>query len=70
MLKRGQNMAQDRMITAIGRIENALSRLEKSVRSLPALPTEGGVHHRHEQLKDETRAILLDLDQLLAGASR
>jgi hypothetical protein len=55
-------MVQERLILAIGRIERALSRLEK-VR----IPASGDSEllARHEALKSETRAAIRDIDALL-----
>lgn len=63
--KAGYNMAQQRLILAIGRIERALSRIEQ----LPERPTTSGgdpdLLARHEQLKSETRAAIREIDELL-----
>lgn len=59
-------MATQRLIVAIGRIERALSRLEQ----LPAEANSEAVSDlagKHEQLKAETRAVISDLDAILAG---
>lgn len=63
-------MAQDRMIAAIGRIENALSRIEKAGDLARPSSVDDGIRQRHERLKTETGSILRDLDALLMGASR
>ncbi len=59
-------MATQRLIIAIGRIERTLSRLEQ-------LPTEANsqavsdLAGKHERLKAETRAVISDIDAILAG---
>lgn len=55
-------MAQEQLILAIGRIERALSRLEKA-----RIPAGGNSEllARHEALKSETRAAIRDIDALL-----
>lgn len=60
-------MTTERLIVAIGRIERALSRIER----LPAPAGAKSDHdlvERHEKLKAETHAAIADLDRILAGA--
>lgn len=57
-------MTQQRLILAIGRIERALSRLER----LPERATAAGdpdLSAKHERLKSETRAAIREIDELL-----
>ena len=60
-------MIDQRFIVAIGRIERALSRIEKSAAS-PVPTGDNDLAERHETLKSETRIALRDLDKILAGA--
>ena len=60
-------MIEERFIVAIGRIERALSRIEKSAIA-PASAGDNGLVERHEKLKSETRIAIQDLDKILAGA--
>jgi len=59
-------MAAQRLIVAIGRVERALSRLER----LPDRPSTGADDElmvRHEKLKAETREAIKEIDDILAG---
>jgi hypothetical protein len=58
---------EQRFIEAIGRIERALSRIEKSAAS-PAPTGDNDLANRHEKLKSETRIAIQDLDKILADA--
>jgi hypothetical protein len=58
---------EQRFIVAIGRIERALSRIEKSAIA-PASAGNYDLVERHEKLKSETRMAIRDLDKILAGA--
>ena len=52
---------------AIGRIERALSKLEQA--SIPINSASGTDHDlvsKHEKLKSETRAVIQDIDRLIA----
>jgi hypothetical protein len=60
-------MIEKRFIVAIGRIESALARIEKSATS-PVPKGDNDLSERHEKLKSETRIALQDLDKILAGA--
>jgi hypothetical protein len=60
-------MIEKRFIVAIGRIESALARIEKSA-TLPVPKGGNDLSERHEKLKSETRIALQDLDKILAGA--
>lgn len=61
-------MSHDRLIIAIGRIERALSKLERT--PLPP-PGQGSADDdlaaRHARLKSETAAVLDDIDRLIAA---
>lgn len=61
-------MADERFIVAIGRIERALSRIEK-LTIAPAVTSDSDLAERHEGLKSETLGAIQDLDKILAGAS-
>jgi len=60
-------MLDQRFIVAIGRIERALSRIEKSAIA-PAAPSDNDLAERHEKLKSETLMAICDLDKILADA--
>jgi hypothetical protein len=61
-------MAAQRLIVAIGRIERALSRVERLPDTpLPAADNE--LAARHEKLKAETREAIKAIDDLLGGAA-
>jgi len=60
-------MADERLIFAIGRIERALSRIEKLAIS-PTASVDSDLSKRHEKLKTETLAAIHDMDKILAGA--
>lgn len=61
-------MADERLIVAIGRIERALSRIEK-VASLPAQTQDAGLADRHERLKTETLEAIRGIDRILSGSN-
>ena len=61
-------MADERFIVAIGRIERALSRIEK-LAIASAVTSDSDLAERHERLKSETLGAIQDLDKILAGAS-
>lgn len=60
-------MIDQRFIVAIGRIERALTRIEKSAIA-PATLGENDLAERHEKLKSETLMAIRDLDKILADA--
>ncbi|MCO4091156.1 MAG: hypothetical protein HEQ34_04280 [Sphingorhabdus sp.] len=60
-------MIEQRFFVAIGRIESALSRIEKSAIA-PASAGDNDLAERHEKLKSETRMAVQDLDKILADA--
>jgi hypothetical protein len=60
-------MIEQRFILAVGRIERALSRIEKSAIA-PASAGDNDLAERHEKLKSETRMAIQDLDKILADA--
>ncbi|RRQ52261.1 hypothetical protein [Sphingorhabdus wooponensis] len=60
-------MIEQRFIVAIGRIERALSRIEKSA-TTSASAGDSDLVERHEKLKSETRIAIQDLDKILASA--
>ncbi|OYU01652.1 MAG: hypothetical protein CFE36_09145 [Sphingomonadaceae bacterium PASS1] len=61
-------MADERLIVAIGRIERALSRVEKLV-TVPANPHDTDLADRHARLKKETLDAIRGIDQMLSGAN-
>ena len=61
-------MAQQRLILAIGRIERALSRLERF--QPQAAVGDPELQTKHDRLKSETQAAIREIDQLLARGSR
>lgn len=62
-------MAQQRLILAIGRIERALSRLEKTNPEKPVSTTDPELQQKHERLKAEAQAAIQEIDKILAGSS-
>jgi len=63
-------MADDRIIVAIGRIERALTRVERIARTpSPAAPTDdyAQLAARHERLRAETESSIETLDRLIAA---
>ena len=60
-------MIEQRFFVAIGRIERALSRIEKSAIA-PASAGDNDLAERHEKLKSETHMAIQDLDKILADA--
>jgi hypothetical protein len=61
-------MADERLIVAIGRIERALSRVEK-LATAPANTPDADLVDRHERLKTETLEAIRGIDQILSGAN-
>ena len=61
-------MADERLIVAIGRIERALSRVEK-LAAAPANIPDADLADRHERLKKETLDAIRGIDQILSGAN-
>lgn len=61
-------MADERLIDAIGRIERALSRVEK-LATVPTNPHDTDLADRHERLKKETLDAIRGIDQILSGAN-
>lgn len=61
-------MADERLIVAIGRIERALSRVEK-LSTLPTQKQDADLVERHERLKTETLEAIRGIDQILLGAN-
>lgn len=62
-------MAQQQLIMAIGRIERALSRLEQVPAKSLADQSDSELSARHERLKAETSAAIVDIDRILAGSA-
>lgn len=58
-------MPHDRMMQAIGRIERALGRLE-NLAPRAGIGGDPELEARHENLKSETRAVIGQIDRLLA----
>ena len=61
-------MADERLIVAIGRIERALSRVEK-LATAPANTPDADLADRHERLKKETLDAIRGIVQILSGAN-
>lgn len=61
-------MADERLIVAIGRIERALSRVEK-LATAPSNAPDADLADRHERLKKETLDAIHGIDQILSGAN-
>jgi hypothetical protein len=61
-------MADERLIVAIGRVERALSRVEK-LSTLPTQKQDADLVERHERLKTETLEAIRGIDQILLGAN-
>ena len=60
-------MPQDRMMQAIGRIERALGRLETlDVSAAKQSEEPSGLQQRHNRLRQETQAVIGELDHLLS----
>lgn len=58
-------MAEDRLIRAIGRLEQAVARLE----SRPPKPAaDADLAERHRTLRTESEAVLAGLDRLIGNA--
>lgn len=63
-------MDKDRLILGIGRLENALSRLERAIGSnVPGRPDEG-LLRRHHQLRAEVEAAVSRIDALITQGDR
>ena len=65
-------MDQARMDRAMNRIEAALRRIEQASARAPAPPRVGseGGWNAHRELKKRVRAVLGELDQLIASVER
>ena len=63
-------MAEQQLIIAIGRIERALSRIEQTPRLSAGTPDGSELLAKHEQLKTETKAAIVDLDRLISGQAQ
>jgi hypothetical protein len=67
-------MSDDRLITAIGRLERALSRIEAKATSPARAPSiadshPDGLQERHRRLRQHTQAAIDRLDQLIGDGS-
>jgi hypothetical protein len=67
-------MSDDRLITAIGRLERALSRIEARGTLPPRAPSvpqtaHDGLPERHRLLQSRTRAAIERLDRLIASSA-
>lgn len=69
-MSRGQVIAQQQLILAIGRIERALSRIEQVPRLVEKTGNDDALRAKHEHLKTETRAVIANLDQLISGQAQ
>ena len=61
-------MAEQRLIVAIGRIERALSRIERIPVQTPS-HEKSDLTQRHEMLKSETHSAIAEIDRILAGSA-
>jgi hypothetical protein len=62
-------MAQQRLIQAIGRIERALSRIERVPASLTLNGNADQLAAKHDALKAETRSAIRELDAILSSGT-
>lgn len=60
-------MTEQQMMQAIGRIERALSRLERADFSRQNTQLDSQLADRHDRLKAAAQAALNDIDQLLSA---
>jgi len=60
-------MAKEQLIMNIGRIERALSRIERYDPGAAANISNSGLASRHEKLKTELRDAIVSIDTMLAG---
>jgi len=58
-------MAEDRLIRAIGRLEQAVARLESRQ---PTPAADPDLAERHRTLRTESEAVLAGLDRLIGNA--
>lgn len=64
-------MPQDKLIQAIGRMERALSRLEKiDLKAMSNGHDVSDLQARHARLKVETSNALAEIDGILSGLDR
>jgi hypothetical protein len=63
-------MAEQQLIIAIGRIERALSRIERAPPPSFNVSNDTELQASHDRLKAETRAAIADLDTIIAGKAR
>ncbi len=61
-------MSHERLIIAIGRIEHALSKIERSAGGAK-IHADPELMQRHAKLKLETQAIIGELDRIIIGAA-
>jgi hypothetical protein len=66
------SMSDDRLASALSRIELAIARVEAAAQRPVAQPEDGAqftaLSSRHEALKAETRAAIADIDALISLA--
>ena len=60
-------MPQQQLILTIGRIERALSRLERIPSGVQTAARDSDLLERHEKLKAETRAAIGAIEDILSG---
>jgi hypothetical protein len=60
-------MPQQQLILTIGRIERALSRLERIPSGVRSGGSDSDLLERHEKLKAETRAAIGAIEDILSG---
>jgi hypothetical protein len=59
-------MMDDRLMTAIGRLDRALSRIEKSCTTTAAWAGDDDLALRHVRLRDVSQSVLQRLDRIIA----
>jgi hypothetical protein len=58
-------MAEQQLMQAIGRIERAISKLERANLTDRSATQDSGLSERHEKLKAAAQSALADIDRLL-----
>ncbi|MGL5837670.1 MAG: hypothetical protein ACRCY3_04125 [Sphingorhabdus sp.] len=61
-------MVEQQLIQAIGRVERAVSRLERITVPKEQPTDSANLSERHERLKTAARSAIDEIDQLLIGA--
>lgn len=63
-------MDKERLILGIGRLENALSRLERALGRNASGRPDAGLLRRHQHLRAEVEAAVSRIDALIAQGDR